>query len=72
MRQLGIAYTSGDLARDLISTKKYVQWLREVRYGRMHSPAEALFPVVRPLAVYAGGHFARGFRRQAYRATEAA
>ena len=48
------------------------QWLREVRYGRMHTAAEALFPLVRPLAVYAGGHFARGFRRQAYRAREAA
>jgi cellulose synthase/poly-beta-1,6-N-acetylglucosamine synthase-like glycosyltransferase len=72
MRQMGIDYTSGDLARDLVSPRKYVQWLREVRYGRMHTAAEALFPLVRPLAVYAGGHFARGFRRQAYGASEAA
>jgi len=72
LRQMGFAYTADDLVRDLVSPAKYVQWMREVRYGRMRSMAAALFPVVRPLAVYAGGRFGRGFRARSYRAERAA
>jgi len=59
LRLLECPYTEWDLARDLASPRKYVQWAREVRHRRIQSFAEATFPVVRPLAVYAGSRFGR-------------
>lgn len=59
LREMGFRYSLLDCAMDLLGPKKYVQWLREVRYGRLHSAAEWAFPVARPLAVYAGSRFAR-------------
>jgi rhamnosyltransferase len=59
LRLLGCPYTEWDLANDLVSPRKYVQWAREVRHRRIRSFAEAMFPVVRPLAVYAGSRFGR-------------
>ena len=59
LRLLGCPYNEADLAIDLLSPAKYVQWLREIKYGRLHTSADFLFPVLRPLAVYAGSRFAR-------------
>lgn len=59
LRELGCPYTLLDLAADLAHPAKNYQWLREIRHGRLRSPAEFLFPVVRPFAVYAGSRFAR-------------
>ncbi len=59
LRLLGCPYTEWDLVNDLASPRKYAQWAREVRYGRIHSVSEAVFPLVRPLAVYAGSRFGR-------------
>lgn len=59
LRELGFPYTEWDLVRDLASPRKYLQWAREVRHRRIHSVAEAVFPVVRPLAVYVGSRFGR-------------
>ncbi len=59
LRLMGCAYTESDLLLDWLGPAKYVQWLREVRYGRLHTPADFLFPVVRPLAVYMGSRFTR-------------
>ncbi len=59
LRVLGCPYTERDLLADLASPGKYIQWLREVKRGSLTSPAAALFPVLRPLAVYAGSRFAR-------------
>lgn len=65
LRALGCAYTELDLVIDLVSARKYVQWLREIRYGRLHSTAAVLFPWLRPVAVYAGSRFgARGGDRE--------
>ncbi len=72
MRQMGFKYTAGDFACDLASPAKYVQWLREIRYRRMNSAAAALFPVLRPLAVYAGARFGRSYRPYSHRLEEAA
>lgn len=72
LRQMGCAYGPADLARDLLSPAKYVQWMREVKYGRLHSPAEVLFPLVRPMAVYSGAAFGRAYRPYAHRVKEAA
>lgn len=72
LRQLGFGYGGGDLVRDLASPGKYVQWLRELRHGRLRSGAALLFPVVRPLAVYAGSRFGRAYRPYAHRMEEAA
>jgi rhamnosyltransferase len=59
LREMGCAYTEADLVADLISPRKYVQWLREVKRGSLRSGAEWLYPALRPVAVYMGSRFAR-------------
>jgi len=59
LREMGFPYTAADCLADLASPRKYVQWLRELRHGRLRTPAEWVFPAARPLAVYAGSRFAR-------------
>lgn len=59
LREMGCAYNEVDLATDLISPRKYVQWLREVKRGSLQSTAEWLYPALRPVAVYMGSRFAR-------------
>jgi len=59
LRTLGCGYSEWDLAADMFSPHKFVQWAREVRHRRIQSWAEALFPVIRPAAVYAGSRFGR-------------
>jgi len=57
LKRLGCSYSEWDLFMDLASPRKYIQWLREIRYNRLHTAADFLFPVVRPLAVYMGSRF---------------
>lgn len=59
LRQMGCAYHAADLLLDLAGPRKYIQWLRELRHRRLHSAAEWLYPLLRPLAVYHGSRFAR-------------
>lgn len=59
LREMGCAYTETDLAADLLSPRKYVQWLREVKRGSLRSAAEWIYPALRPVAVYTGSRFAR-------------
>lgn len=61
LRIMGCGYSEWDLAADLASPAKYVQWLREWRRGSLRGPAEWLFPVVRPAAVYMGSRFGRRY-----------
>lgn len=61
LRDMGCPYREWDLAADLLSPRKYVQWLREATRGTLRSPAEWLYPVVRPVAVYAGSRFGRAY-----------
>lgn len=72
LRELGCDYSAGDLAFDLASPGKYMQWMREVSRGRLRSVAAFLFPVARPLAVYAGARSKRGYRPYVHRVKEAA
>lgn len=59
LRLMGCPYNELDLAADLVSPRKYVQWLREARRGSLKTAADVLFPILRPIAVYAGSRFAR-------------
>lgn len=59
LKLMGCPYTEWDFARDMASPKKFVQWLREIRWGRLHTSADYLFPVLRPVAVYLGSRFTR-------------
>ena len=59
LKLLGCAYSEADLALDLLSGRKYVQWLRELKRGSLHTAADVCFPVLRPLAVYMGSRFTR-------------
>ncbi len=72
LRELGCNYTARDLALDLASPGKYVQWMRELSRGRLRSSAALSFPVVRPVAVYAGARSKRGYRPYVHRVKEAA
>lgn len=59
LREMGCAYTEADLIADLASPAKYAQWLRELKRGSLRSSAAVLYPVLRPVAVYAGSRFAQ-------------
>lgn len=59
LREMGCAYGAGDLARDLLRVDKNIQWLREIRYGRLRTVAEWIYPILRPVAVYHGSRFAK-------------
>lgn len=59
LRELGCGYTELDLVHDLLSPRKYVQWLREVKRGSLKTMADWTYPALRPLAVYVGSRFAR-------------
>lgn len=62
LRIMGCAYHEGDLLRDFTRPDMALQWLREVRYGRLKNAGEWLFPWCRPLAVYTGSRFAKSYR----------
>jgi rhamnosyltransferase len=57
LRMLGATYNEWDLLCDLAGPRKYIQWLRELRRGSLNNSAALLFPVLRPLAVYAGSRW---------------
>ena len=61
LRAMGCGYHEGDLLRDLAAPRKNLQWLREIRRGSMRTPAEWLYPFLRPVAVYHGSRFARRY-----------
>jgi rhamnosyltransferase len=61
LRTMGCHYHEGDLILDLLSARKYIQWLREAKRGALRTPGEALYPVLRPWAVYMGSRFARRY-----------
>ncbi len=54
LRDLGFPYGPLDLVSDLLSPRKYAVWARDFVQGRLRRPADWLFPVLRPCAVYAG------------------
>ena len=54
LKQLGCPYSTLDLARDLSSLPKFVQFARDIAHVRLRTPAEFLFPLLRPFAVYSG------------------
>ena len=59
---LGCPYTAAMMARDLANTTVAAAWVRELLRGRLTTAATLLFPVVRPLAVYAGSRAAGRLR----------
>ncbi|MBI1321067.1 MAG: glycosyltransferase [Candidatus Hydrogenedens sp.] len=59
LREMGVPYGLGDCLADLALWKKNVQFLREIRHGRLRNAAEWAYPFLRPLAVYHGSRFAR-------------
>lgn len=62
LRMMGCGYSEADLVSDVLSPRKYMQWLRELRRGSLKTGADFLFPIVRPWAVYVGSRFGRGYR----------
>jgi rhamnosyltransferase len=71
LRMMGCGYSEWDLLRDLGSPRKYVQWLRELKRGTLHSSAAIGFPVVRPVAVYMGSRFGKSYRAYEHSLREA-
>jgi rhamnosyltransferase len=72
LRELGCPYTAADLAFDLASPAKFVQLLRDLAHKRLRTPAAFAFPILRPIAVYAGARSTRGYRPYVHRVKEAA
>jgi len=59
LRDMGVPYPECDLLADLISPRKYIVWARDLLRGRLRTAAALAFPIVRPMAVYAGARFGR-------------
>jgi len=59
LRDMGFRYTAADAFTDVANARVWVQWLREIRYGRMRSAGEFLYPMLRPAAVFHGSAFAK-------------
>jgi glycosyltransferase involved in cell wall biosynthesis len=58
-RNLGESYSLGDMVRDLGQARVYADLARGLARGRIRSPAELLFPWLRPFMVYWGNRWAR-------------
>lgn len=63
LRALGCGYGVSDLAADLARPAICMAWLREWSRGTLRTPAALLFPVARPIAVFAGSRFAKRYLR---------
>lgn len=59
LREMGVAYGAADLLADVTMPRLWRQYARELRHRRLHSASEFFYPLLRPLAVYAGSRFAR-------------
>lgn len=59
LREMDVPYSEWDLLCDWANPAPCIQLAREIRHGRLHAPAEFLYPFLRPLAVYHGSRFAR-------------
>ena len=55
-RLLGISYGPIDLLADLARPDLWLALARQLRYGRVRTAADWLYPFLRPPAVF-GGHF---------------
>ena len=62
-RNVGIDYTVRDLLFDLLRPSVWYLWTVGLLRGPLRTLPELLFPLVRPLAVFAGNHFAREYAR---------
>jgi rhamnosyltransferase len=63
LRALACGHTEVDLLRDLCRFDVHRAWLRELVRGNLRQPADFLFPIVRPCAVYTGSRFGKRFAR---------
>jgi rhamnosyltransferase len=58
-RLLGEPYRLADMLRDMLVPRVYRDLVRGLSAGRIRSPAELFFPVLRPLMVYRGNRWSR-------------
>ena len=63
LRAVGCGYGAADLSMDLLRPSLWRAECRELLRGALRTPAEILFPIVRPCAVFAGSTFARSYLR---------
>jgi glycosyltransferase involved in cell wall biosynthesis len=61
-RWIGETYGFGDMLLDLVEPRSYVKLALGLMTGQVTTAAEILFIWVRPLAVYKGNHFPRGWK----------
>lgn len=62
-RHLDIPYGLFDAARDGLRVDLWLTLVRQMTYGRVRSPADLLYPWLRPVAVFAGRRFGHGYWR---------
>lgn len=59
---VGERYDLRDVLRDLTDLRAYRQLLQALRGGRIRSPAEVLYPWIRPVMLYVGNRWSREVR----------
>lgn len=62
MRQLGFPYRAVDAAADALNPDVWARWAKDGVLGRLRTPAEWLFPIARPMAVYSGSRWGEALR----------
>ncbi|NVN98366.1 MAG: glycosyltransferase family 2 protein [Geobacteraceae bacterium] len=62
-RNVEVLYTVRDLIFDLLRPTAWYFWLLGLLRGRIRSLPELFFPLVRPLSVFMGNRFCRGYIR---------
>ncbi len=63
LRRLGFRVSARRTVRDALNRRNYGALIRGVARGEVRSPAEALFPVLRPLGVWYGNRFLSDYWR---------
>ncbi len=61
-RMIGERYRFQDALSDIWSRSVMIDLARGLRHGRIRSPAEAFFPLLRPLSVYWGNRWSQGVK----------
>ena len=61
-RTLGETYPLRSMVADMATPRVHLELLGGLFRGRVRTPAELLFPLLRPLALYRGNHFGQGVK----------
>lgn len=61
-RDMGIRYGAFDMLRDIAGPKKFIRLVRGILHGEVQTPAELLFPFLKPVWTYRAHRSTLGYR----------